>query len=182
MARSLPTHLLWHFPLSLPHLPSLPSCFPGIVQQQQKKEFALSFELRFYFLETVGRGSLPSSWIPGSVPVGKLFTFSEWCFLIYKTGLIILTLSTARLLLGLIEIMFVKIFYACSKQKTKNITMFSTTFKVFFPSFVCFSLEILPICAFCSNVRILNYVDNKITAFFSRGKLINRGLGWIKGK
>lgn len=55
------THSLRHLPLSLPYFPSLPSCFPGIVQQQQEKEFALSFELRFYFLETVGRGSLPSS-------------------------------------------------------------------------------------------------------------------------
>lgn len=64
---------LWprHYPLTyrgiflfhcLPSLPFPPASL-GLYNNNSNnsKEFALSFELRFYFLETVGRGSLPSS-------------------------------------------------------------------------------------------------------------------------
>lgn len=44
-----------------PPFPSLLLPWDCTTTTTTTKEFALSFELRFYFPETVGRGSLPSS-------------------------------------------------------------------------------------------------------------------------
>lgn len=86
--------------------------------------------------------------------MGKLVTFPEGCFLIYHVGLIILTLSIAGLSLGLNEISCVKIVPPPPNPPAKQ-----NQYKVArsFSQLCMFLIGNSPICAFCSNIRILNY-------------------------